>query len=97
MRTMLKILMPVGTGNRAYKDGTLGQLFESFMEKYKPESAYFYPENGKRAALFVFDMPDPTHIPPVAEKFFSGLDAEVYLTPVMNAEDLKAGIQKTKQ
>lgn len=97
MRTMLKILMPVQSGNRAYNDGSLGKLFESFMQQYKPESAYFYPESGKRAALFVFDLPDSTHIPSVAEKFFSGLDAEVYLTPVMNADDLKAGIQRTKQ
>ena len=96
MRTMLKVSMPVETGNKAFKDGTLPKIIETFSKKYKPEAAYFFPEAGKRTALFVFDLPDPTHIPAVAEHFFFGLEAEVYMTPVMNADDLRAGIEKTK-
>jgi len=97
MRTMLQITIPVETGNKAIKDGTLPKTMESFMQRYKPEAAYFFPFNGKRSAFFVFDLPDPTHIPVVAESFFFGLNADVTMTPVMNADDLRAGIQKSMQ
>jgi hypothetical protein len=97
MRTLLRVIIPVETGNKAIKDGTLPKTMESFSKKYKPEAAYFYPEGGRRSALFVFDLPDPTHIPAIAESFFFGLDAEIYMTPVMNADDLRAGLEKTKK
>lgn len=42
-------------------------------------------------------MPDANHIPSVAEMFFTDLGADVALTPVMNAEELKAGLEKMKQ
>jgi hypothetical protein len=94
MRTMLRITMPAAAGNRAIKDGSLPKLMGETMAKLKPEAAYFYPENGMRAALFVFDMKDASEIPPIVEPFFMTMDATVTLTPVMNADDLKAGLQK---
>jgi hypothetical protein len=42
----------------------------------------------------VFDMKDASSIPVVAEPFFMGLNADVQFTPVMNADDLKAGLEK---
>ncbi len=95
MRTMLKVSFPAGVGNKVIKDGSLPKMVESFMKKYKPEAAYFFPSKGKRSMLFVFDMPDPTHIPSVAEPFFAGLEADLSLTPVMNLDDLQAGLKKS--
>lgn len=92
MRTMLTVQMPVEKGNQAIKDGTLPRTMEKFMSDFKPEAAYFYPMNGKRTAQFVFDLKDPSQIPMVAEMFFSGMNAEVTMTPVMNADDLKKGL-----
>jgi hypothetical protein len=92
MRTMLTIKMPVEKGNQAVKDGTLPRTMEKFMNDFKPEAAYFLPVDGKRTAIMVFDLKDPSHIPAVAEMFFSGLNAEVTMTPVMNADDLKKGL-----
>lgn len=92
MRTMLTIKMPVATGNRAVQDGNLGKVIEATMADIKPECAYFFPLEGKRAALFVFDLKNPEDIPRIAERLFIGLDAEVSFTPVMNAEDLKKGL-----
>lgn len=94
MRTMLKVTFPVEAGNRVIKDGSLPKLVESFTKQYKPEAAYFFADEGKRNMLFVFDMPDTTHIPPVVEPFFMGLDAEISIKPVMNIDDLRAGLQK---
>ena len=93
MRTMLRVVMPVEKGNQAVQNGTLPRVMMSAMQDLKPEAAYFYPENGKRACLMVFDMKDPSQIPVIAERFFMELNAEVTLTPVMNADDLKKGLE----
>ena len=91
---LLRVQLPVERGNAAIKDGSLQRTIESVLNTLKPEAAYFFPENGKRAALLVFDLPDPSQIPVVAEPFFQQLNASVALTPVMNADDLQAGLQR---
>ena len=93
MRTILKVSMPVEKANQAIKDGSLPRTMTSFMDEHKPEAAYFYAENGQRTALFVFDLKDPTQIPSVAEGFFTSLNAHVTFSPVMNAADLKKGLE----
>lgn len=95
MRTLLKITMPVEQGNKAMKEGTLPRIVQALIQELKPESSYFYPERGRRTALFVFDLKDPSQIPQVAEPLFEKLCAEVELFPVMNAEELKSGLEKT--
>jgi hypothetical protein len=92
MRTMLRISMPVEAGNRAVTEGTLPLTFQSLTERLKPEAAYFFPEDGRRSALFVFDMQDASQIPAIVEPLFMGMQAAVTLTPVMNAEDLRKGL-----
>ena len=91
---LLRVQLPIERSNAAVKDGSLPRTIESVLNTLKPEAAYFFAENGKRAALFVFDLPDPSQIPVVAEPFFQQLEASVELTPVMNAEDLRAGLQQ---
>ncbi len=94
MRTMLKVSFSADRGNKAIKDGSLPKMVESFVKRYKPEASYFFADGGKRSQLFVFDMPDTTHIPQVAEPFFTGLEADISFTPVMNLDDLRAGLEK---
>ena len=96
MRMMLRWTVPVERGNEAIKDGSLAQTIESLLEELKPEAAYFWPENGERAGMIVFDMADPTQIPQIAEPLFMNLDASVEFMPVMNAGDLKQGISKVR-
>ncbi len=92
MRTILKVSMPVEKANQAIKDGSLPQTMKGFVDDYKPEAAYFYAENGRRTAIFVFDLRDPAQIPPVAERFFMSLNADVTFYPAMNATDLEKGL-----
>lgn len=92
MRMMLRMLIPVEGGNAAFKSGSLQTAMQTLMEKLKPEASYFFPDEGQRSALFVFDMKDSAEIPPLVEPLFTGLNARVTLTPVMNAEDLQKGL-----
>jgi len=93
MRMMLRWTVPVERGNEAIKDGSLAQTMESLLEELQPEAAYFWPENGERAGMMVFDMADPTQIPQIAEPLFMNLDAAVEFVPVMNADDLKQALE----
>jgi len=95
MRTMLTVKIPVETGNKSIKDGTLPKVMEKFIETHKPEAAYFLARNGQRCAHFVFDLKDPSNIVMISEPFFMELGAEVEYHPVMNAEDLKKGLEAT--
>jgi len=94
MRTLLKVNMPVEPANRAIKDGSLPKILQTLMDTLRPEASYFFTEGGKRTALLVFDMKDATQIPSIAEPLFSQLNAAVELHPVMNADDLKTGLER---
>jgi hypothetical protein len=92
MRMLAKIQIPVERGNDALEDGSLPRLVQGVLADLKPEAAYFLAMDGYRTALIVFDMTDPSQIPAIGEPFFMGLDAEVTLYPVMNADDLGKGL-----
>lgn len=94
MRMMLRWTAPVERSNEAIKDGSLPQTIEALMGELKPEAAYFWPEDGKRAGMLIFDMTDSSQIPEVVEPLFLNVDAAVEIKPVMNPDDLKAGLEK---
>jgi hypothetical protein len=94
VRTMITVLIPVEAGNKAIKDGSLPKIMEGFIQKYKPESAYFFAKEGNRSAQFVIDLSDTSDIPSLAEPFFFGLNASISATPVMNADELRRGLEK---
>ena len=93
MRMMLRWTVPVERGNETIKDGSLARTLESLMGELKPEAAYFWPENGERGGMMVFDMADPSQIPQIAEPLFLNVDAAVDFAPVMNADDLKKALE----
>lgn len=92
MRMMMKVQIPVAAGNAAIANGTLPIVIQKAMEQLKPEAAYFFVEGGMRTSMFVFDMADSSQIPPDAEPLFQVLEASVDFRPVMNAEELQAGL-----
>ncbi len=94
MRMMLRWTIPVEKGNETIRDGSLARTMQSLLEELKPEAAYFWPENGERAGMIVFDMVDTTQIPQIAEPLFMILDAAVEFLPVMNADDLRTALEK---
>ena len=97
MRTLLKFSMDVEAANETIRNGEMPRVVQEFHDRYKPEALYFYAENGKRTGLAIFDLPDPSDIPSVAEPFFTVLKAEISMHPCMNLNDLKTGVAKATQ
>ena len=94
MRTMIRVTIPVESGNKAITGGTLPKIMAEALERLKPEAAYFYSDRGVRTSIMICDFTDAADIPSIAEPFFMGLNAAVEFIPVMNADDLKKGLAK---
>jgi hypothetical protein len=94
MRMMMKVSIPVEAGNRGVKEGILPKTVMGFVERMKPEACYFTPIDGKRTAIFFFDLADPTMLPVAAEPFFENLNAEIQISPAMNLDEMKIGVEK---
>ena len=94
MRMLMKVTIPVEMGNRAIKDGQLPKIITEFVERNKPESCWFLPQDGKRTAFFILDMKDTSQLPVLSEPFFSNMNASVEVVPVMNLDDLRQGLEQ---
>jgi Domain of unknown function (DUF3303) len=88
MRFLLKVNIPVESGNAAAKAGKLGATIQSILADLKPEAAYFTDNNGQRAGFIFLEMQDSSKIPAIAEPWFLAFNASVELHPVMLLEDL---------
>lgn len=95
MRMMLKVCLPNEPFNAAVRDGTIGEKIGRILEETKPEAVYFTEEDGRRAAMLIVDLAEPSQIPPLAEPWFLAFDAECHLQIAMTPEDLeKSGINQ---
>jgi len=92
MRFLLKVTIPVETGNAAAKAGKLGSMIQTILAEQKPESVYFSDNNGQRCGYLFVDMQDASQIPALAEPWFLAFNADLEFHPVMIPDDLaKAG------
>jgi hypothetical protein len=89
---MMRVRVDTESGNAAVKSGKLGKVIGDFMAKAKPEAAYFTVDEGQRTAFFFFDMKESSQMPALGEDLFMSLGAELHLSPVMNADELKVGL-----
>jgi hypothetical protein len=92
MRLMLKFTIPVGKGNEAAADGTIGQAIERLVDAVNAEAAYFTLINGKRGGLIFFEESDPARLPAINEPVFATLDASIEIVPVLTLDDIKRGL-----
>ncbi|MFF8290978.1 hypothetical protein ACF068_17355 [Streptomyces sp. NPDC016309] len=92
MRTMLMCQMDTGKTNEAIRANRLEEVLGAFLERVKPEAAYFGSVDGMRTGFIVFDLEHPSQMPVVCEPLFMELDAKITLLPVMNAEDVRTGV-----
>ena len=96
MRVLLKASMDTERTNDLIRSGKMPQLVQEIMEQLKPESAYFTVDQGMRTMFLVYDMKDPSDMPPTAEPFFMQMGAKLDYTPVMNLEDLQKGLSRLR-
>jgi hypothetical protein len=92
MRWMIKFSIPVNEGNELVKSGKISRNFQSLMEEFKPEAAYFFPENGQRSGFMIVEATESSDLARIGESFWFGLHADISVTPVMNGEDLGKGL-----
>jgi len=90
----IKVTLGTTAANRALAEGRIGKILEQTMARIKPEASYFTSINGRRSMLFFADIPTTADIPMFLEPFWSELEAEIEVTPVMNAPELQAGLAK---
>jgi hypothetical protein len=88
MRVLLKVGIPVESGNAAAKAGKLGATIQSILADLRPEAVYFTDSDGKRTGYIVFDLQDASQIPSVAEPWMLAFNASIELHPVMVPDDL---------
>jgi hypothetical protein len=98
MRMLLKAVIDTEAGNERVNErlrsGALGEPLERWRELLQPEAFYYFPEDGQRAFIAVFDLADASQIPAIAEPLLLGAKAKVTLTPCMTVEDVKKGMEE---
>jgi hypothetical protein len=95
MRILLNVKLPHQQFNAAVKDGTAGSKLNRILEATKPEAVYFTEQDGRRSAILIVDLPDPSKIPSLSEPWFLTFQADVEGHVIMTLDDLKrAGLDE---
>ncbi|GAA1856845.1 hypothetical protein [Asanoa iriomotensis] len=94
MRMLMTVQMDTEAANRAIQDGSLAQLMDSTVERFKPESIYFSTFAGRRTMYVVFDLDEPARMIEIAEPLFMGLKAKIDFAPAMSPDDVRQGVSR---
>ena len=96
MRFLIRTRIPTEAGNKMVQDPNFMKNLEEYMNKVKPEAAYFMPIDGHRSAGFIVNMESNDEVPAVVEPLFQWMGANVDVIPVMNFDELKKGISQNR-
>jgi hypothetical protein len=98
MKMLLMVECPNEPFNTLVRAGKVGEVIERILESIKPEAAYFTEQDGKRGAVLLVDVQEPSDVPTFAEHFFLNFNATCKFRIVMSPQDLqKAGLEALGQ
>ena len=93
MRMLIHVKIPHEPFNTAVRNGTAGKKIEQILEATRPEAVYFTEFDGRRGAILIVDVADPSKVPALAEPWFLSFDADVEFHVVMSPDELgRAGL-----
>jgi len=92
---LLNVSIPHESFNAAVRDGTVGTKLKRILDEIKPEAVYFTEQHGRRGAILIVDLADPSKVPALAEPWFLTFNADVEFKVVMTPDDLQnAGLDQ---
>ena len=91
MKFLIRARIPTEAGNKMIQDPEFLTKLEQYMNKFKPEAAYFMPMEGQRTAAFIVNAESNDQLPAMAEPLWQWMGANVDVIPAMNFDDLKKG------
>ena len=95
MRMLFHVKIPHEPFNTAVKDGTAGTKMRRILDELKPEAVYFTEYQGRRGAIMIVNVDDPSKVPAISEPWFLTFNADCEFHIVMTPEDLaKAGLDE---
>ena len=95
MRMLLHVRIPHEEFNAAVRDGSAEKKMKQILEQTKPEAVYFTEYDGRRGAIMIINIDDPSEVPKFSEPWFLSFNADVQFHIVMTQEELgRAGLEK---
>lgn len=94
VRTLMRFQIDTPAGNELIRSGQMPKLMDEMLEQLHPEAVYFFPQDGCRGGLMVFDLEDPSMMPVLTEPMWERLHARIEMSPVMNLDELRAGLTR---
>jgi len=95
MQMIMEVELPNEPFNTRVKNGTAGETLQRILADVQPSASYFTELDGRRGALLLVDVSDPSRVPALAEPFFVLFDATVKFRICMTPEDLaKSGLDE---
>lgn len=93
MRMLVHVKIPHEPFNTAVRNGAVGKTMQRILDEIKPEAVYFTEYDGRRGAVMIVEVADPSKVPVIAEPWFLSFNADVEFHIVMSPEDLgRAGL-----
>ena len=62
---LLRVSIPVESGNAAARSGSPGNTIKKILDELKPERAYFAEDEGECTGYIFFDMKESSHLPAI--------------------------------
>jgi hypothetical protein len=92
---LLHVRIPHTEFNAAVRDGSVGSKMKKILEQTKAEAVYFTEYEGRRGAIMIINIDDPSEVPKFAEPWFLSFNADVQFHIAMTPEELeRSGLEK---